>query len=219
MKFLALSFLVISLLFPRSVFSGLVMVSNPEAQGGGSDEMGADGYPVSRFGQPPSNPVRFQADRLDHTMSANRTPAGLKYEDEMSVDQTQANRANPEALRESLARELPHTPQSSLRESSPASLIPNGQKGIQEVSLIVGELGYFPKTFFVTRDVPVRLFITGASKQSQCFMMDSFQVRKNVALEKIEEVTFTPSQPGQYRFYCPKTGSEGTMVVRDLASE
>jgi hypothetical protein len=92
------------------------------------------------------------------------------------------------------------------------------RKGIQEVSIIAGDLGFFPKTIFVSRDVPVRLFVTGASKGSLCIMMDSFNVRKQIHSNKIEEITFVPSQPGTYRFYCPVNGSEGTMVVKELTT-
>ncbi len=92
------------------------------------------------------------------------------------------------------------------------------RKGIQEVSIIAGDLGFFPKTFFVSRDVPVRLFVTGASKGSLCIMMDSFNVRKQVRANKIEEITFVPNQPGTYRYYCPVNGSEGTMVVKELTT-
>ncbi|MBS1961164.1 MAG: cupredoxin domain-containing protein [Bdellovibrionales bacterium] len=92
------------------------------------------------------------------------------------------------------------------------------RKGVQEVSIIAGDLGFFPKTIFVSRDVPVRLFVTGASKGSLCIMMDSFNVRKQVRSNKIEEITFVPNQPGTYRFYCPVNGSEGTMVVKELTT-
>ena len=70
----------------------------------------------------------------------------------------------------------------------------------------------------VSRDVPVRLYVTGASKNTLCIMMDSFAVRKQVRANKIEEIPFTPSQPGKFRFYCPVNGMEGTMVVKELAS-
>lgn len=93
------------------------------------------------------------------------------------------------------------------------------RKGIQEVSIIAGDLGFFPKTIFVSRDVPVRLFVTGASKASLCIMMDSFNVRKQVRANKIEEITFVPNQPGTYRYYCPVNGSEGTMVVKELTTD
>jgi hypothetical protein len=92
------------------------------------------------------------------------------------------------------------------------------RKGIQEVSIIAGDLGFFPKTIFVSRDVPVRLYVTGASKGSLCIMMDSFNVRKQVRSNKIEEITFVPNQPGTYRYYCPVNGSEGTMVVKELTT-
>jgi plastocyanin domain-containing protein len=93
------------------------------------------------------------------------------------------------------------------------------RKGVQEVALIAGDLGFFPKTIFVSRDVPVRLFVTGTAKGSLCLMMDSFNVRKQVRTSKIEEITFTPTQAGTYRFYCPVNGSEGTMVVKELTTE
>ncbi len=92
------------------------------------------------------------------------------------------------------------------------------RKGVQEVAIIAGDLGFFPKTVFVTRDIPVRLFVTGASKAPLCLMMDSFQVRKQIRTQKVEEISFTPNQPGQYRFYCPVNGMEGTLIVKELAS-
>jgi plastocyanin domain-containing protein len=90
------------------------------------------------------------------------------------------------------------------------------RKGVQEVALIAGDLGYFPKTVFVNPDTPVRMFVTGASKSSLCLMMDSFQVRKQIRSQRIEEITFTPNVPGRYRFYCPMNGMEGTLVVREM---
>jgi len=97
-------------------------------------------------------------------------------------------------------------------------VLPNGQKGIQEVSIIAGDLGFFPRTFFVTRDIPVRIFVTGASSSVLCVMMDAFNVRRQIRLSEIQEINFTPTFPGKYRFYCPVNGMEGTMVVKELAS-
>lgn len=105
-------------------------------------------------------------------------------------------------------------------EAEPGSALDavlKNKTGIQEVSVIANDLGYFPKIIFVNRDIPVRLFVTGASKQSLCFMMDSFQVRKQLKANRVEEVEFTPKAPGRYRFYCPMYGGmEGTLVVREL---
>ncbi|NDC78523.1 MAG: hypothetical protein EBZ67_11725 [Chitinophagia bacterium] len=89
------------------------------------------------------------------------------------------------------------------------------RKGVQEVAVIAGDLGYFPKTIFVNRDVPVRLFVTGSSKSTLCLLMDQFQIRKQVRSQQIEEITFTPDQAGKFRFYCPINGMEGQLVVRE----
>lgn len=91
------------------------------------------------------------------------------------------------------------------------------RKGVQEVSIIASDLGYFPKTVFVSRDVPVRMYVTGSSKNTLCIMMDSFQIRKQVRAQKIEEITFIPNIPGTYRFYCPVNGMEGSLVVKELS--
>jgi len=90
------------------------------------------------------------------------------------------------------------------------------RNGVQEVALIAGDLGFFPRTVFVTRDIPVRMYVTGASKNSLCILMDSFSVRKQVKSQKIEELSFTPTQPGKFRFYCPINGAEGYVVVREF---
>jgi plastocyanin domain-containing protein len=92
------------------------------------------------------------------------------------------------------------------------------RKGVQEVAVIAGDAGFFPKTVFVTRDIPVRLYVTGASKNTLCLMMDSFQVRKQIRSQKIEEISFTPGIPGKYRFHCPVNGMEGNLIVRELAA-
>lgn len=106
-------------------------------------------------------------------------------------------------------------------DRSPASMggpdyvVPTGQKGVQEFSLIVNRLGFFPKAIFVTRDIPVRLFVTGSGKEPMCIMMDSFNVRKTVRSNEVEEIRFTPGFPGQYRFYCPINGQAGTLIVKE----
>lgn len=119
--------------------------------------------------------------------------------------------------------EDPYRPQTVMRTEQPVSpagadLVPDRHKGIQEVSVIVSDLGYFPRTFFVTRNVPVRLYVTGASRQSLCFMMEPFNVMRQVRTNDVTEIVFTPNSSGQYRFHCPVNNLEGTMVVRELAS-
>ncbi len=90
------------------------------------------------------------------------------------------------------------------------------KKAVQEIAVIANEYGFFPSTVFVTEGLQVRLFITGASARSQCFMLDEFGVRRQVRSQRVEEVVFTPDQPGRYPFNCPMNGAKGLLVVRKL---
>ena len=162
-----------------------------------------DDYPASRFGEPPA-----QADsdmRTEYGDSrGNRAPAGLDLQTENSQP-----RANPVISDSSMPQSSSNlNPKPSSRERT----------GTQELSVIVGDLGFFPKVLLVTRDIPVRLYITGISKKTLCIMMDAFQIRKQVRSQKIEEINFTPTQSGQFRFYCPVNGMEGSLLVKDLST-
>lgn len=86
----------------------------------------------------------------------------------------------------------------------------------QEVAVIANDLGFFPKAIFVTVNIPVRLFAIGASQNPLCFMMDQFQIRKQIRSQKIEEMSFTPTSVGQFRYYCPINGMEGSLIVKEL---
>jgi plastocyanin domain-containing protein len=48
--------------------------------------------------------------------------------------------------------------------------------------------------------------------------MDTFQIRRQVRSQKIEEIDFVPEAPGKYRFYCPINGMEGALFVREWDS-
>ncbi len=89
-------------------------------------------------------------------------------------------------------------------------------KAYQEVAVIANELGFFPSTLFVTEGLAVRLYITGASSRSQCFILDDFGVRREVKSQRVEEIVFTPSHPGRHTFNCPMNGAKGQIVVRGL---
>ena len=148
---------------------------------------------------------------------ASRSPAGLETAGVASTKPETLNR--PAVRKQKISDSVSATEETMQKLVSKDSNDPLvRRKGIQEVAVIASESGFYPKTFFVSRDVPVRLFITGASRGSLCLMMDSFNVRKQIRANKIEEITFTPNEPGTYRFYCPVNGGEGTMVVKELAS-
>lgn len=87
--------------------------------------------------------------------------------------------------------------------------------GVQEISLIASDYGYFPKKIFVTQNVPVKLYLTTSSKATLCLMLDNFGLRKGISPGQVEEVVFMPNAPGDYRFYCPVKSIEGTITVRE----
>ncbi len=219
-------FIIFAFLLAPAISADMVFAPPPTRP----DPMQAgERFPESRFGQPPARvdlgvTPRYAAQAVEEfegsdeavgawTSSApNRRIAGLEI-----TSGVPAERA--------VAQPAPGTRNTDLRpDLSPKNVDPTSaasaivRKGVQEVAVIAGDLGFFPKTVFVTRDVPVRLFVTGASKNTLCIMMDSFQVRKQVRSQKIEEITFTPNMPGKYRFYCPVNGSEGTLVVKEFAN-
>jgi len=202
------------LLFPVLTIADTVYAPlPPERRRGEAVEI----YPESRFGQPaprvntgldPSYVSRAvtewdEGESRSPASSARRSPAVLVQEDSLGK-----SRYTPSVR----SIELPEDRKSDFDR------VVGRRKGVQEVALIAGDLGFFPKTVFVTRDVPVRMFVTGASRNALCIMMDSFQVRKQVRSQKIEEITFTPNQPGKYRFYCPVNGMEGTLIVKEFSS-
>lgn len=146
----------------------------------------------------------YDGDHGDAYTSGTRSPAGVMA---------------PQTARR-LSQPAPTTAgESRVRFQDTEETVALRKNGIQEVALIAGDLGFFPKTVMVTRDIPVRMFVTGASKGSLCIMMDSFQVRKQIRTNRIEEIVFTPNRAGQYRFYCPVNGMEGSLVVSEYGQK
>ncbi|MCC7442274.1 MAG: cupredoxin domain-containing protein [Bdellovibrionales bacterium] len=164
-----------------------------------TQEDDGDTFPESRFGSPPEQPLSGGR--------ANRAPAGR------AAPAQETYRAVEEDAPFRAAR-----PGTGDRDRSYGDIIPDRTKGVQEVAIIAGDLGFFPKTVFVTRDIPVRMYVTGAARSSLCIMMDSFHVRKQVRSQEIQEISFTPSATGNFRFYCPVNGMEGTLVVKELSA-
>ncbi|MGZ3695119.1 MAG: cupredoxin domain-containing protein [Bdellovibrionota bacterium] len=87
--------------------------------------------------------------------------------------------------------------------------------GVQEVGIIATDTGYLPAKIFVRRNIPVKLYVTSASARKLCFMMDDFSLRKGISNQSVEQLSFLPTKPGQYRFYCPVQEIEGQIIVRD----
>jgi hypothetical protein len=198
-------------------------------------------YPVSEFGKDPApihlkqSPHFTRAQVVDFDngnrdgaeADASRRPAGLEFSsDGGSRGTASVSLGNAETLGAQPGRKSTK----ALVEDSESSSVPSHKgpahrsslaelrNSVQEVALIAGDLGFFPKTLFVSRDVPVRLYVTGASRSNLCIMMDSFSVKKQIRSQKIEEISFTPNLPGTFRFYCPVNGMEGQLVVKELST-
>jgi plastocyanin domain-containing protein len=87
--------------------------------------------------------------------------------------------------------------------------------GVQEISVIATDAGFHPARIYVRRNIPVHLFLTSASPSKLCFVMDDFQIRKGVMIQQVEQVNFLPTKVGEYKFYCPVSEIQGSVVVRD----
>ena len=169
-----------------------------------------DEFPSSSFGAPPT--------QRDLAILPHR-PNPLAYDQQEDVrgqGRSLASASNTDSASSGDPTQFRQTGKSSRRgEQKTIYSKTASNAGFQEIGLIAGDLGFFPQTVFVAPEVPVRLYVTGASKKPLCLMMDDFQIRKQVRAQKIEEITFTPMTPGQYRFYCPVNGIEGTLLVKE----
>lgn len=158
-----------------------------------------ESYPESVFGEEPPRPETGLDSGFARRKESSRSPASV-------IDSPAGSKENDS------------NSHSELEHSFEASPNVMQRKGVQEAAIIAGDLGFFPKTVFLTRDLPVRLFVTGSSQRVLCMIMDSFQVRRQIRSDQIEEITFTPHTPGTFRFYCPVNGAEGTLVVKEVIS-
>ncbi len=170
-------------------------------------------YPEARFGAPPESidygvPI-YSAKNPDHAQAYAARPR-MKEELADEGDGVTRGIASVQAVQK----------QGPLNAEG-TSILKNVAKrsGVQEVSLIVSELGFYPKQLFVIRDLPVQLYVTGASKRSLCILMDAFQVKRQIRSQKVEEISFTPHHPGEYRYYCPVNNTEGKLIVKELVTQ
>lgn len=168
-----------------------------------------ESYPESVFGEEPPRPETG----LDSGFARRK-------EDPLGKSQMRHSSRGPASVVDTPAgsKEKDSNQNSELEHSFGTSPSVMQRKGVQEAAIIAGDLGFFPKTVFLTRDLPVRLFVTGSSQRVLCMIMDSFQVRRQIRSDQIEEITFTPQMPGTFRFYCPVNGAEGTLVVKESGS-
>ncbi|MCM2324776.1 MAG: hypothetical protein NDJ90_16070, partial [Oligoflexia bacterium] len=121
-----------------------------------------ESYPESRFGKLPEKPGDRTFARSDgDDTGVTRRPAGLEIGRVKQSETSAPSGVTAPPLPMTLPPEPERDRNAELR--LPPAETSVARRGVQEVALIAGDLGYFPKTVFVNRDVPVRLFVTGAS--------------------------------------------------------
>lgn len=131
---------------------------------------------------------------------------------------------NPVPLREGyshLIRQESEGRSLSSDDNQPSAAVVSAARtrGVQEVSVIATEYGYFPKRVFVTEGIPVKIFLSTPGKRASCFMVNDLGVKKGINPGALDEITFVASHPGDYRFHCPIGSIEGVLTVRPVASQ
>jgi len=173
-------------------------------------------FPESRWGSAPMRARKTESEtEMRNVRMATRQPASAGGRENARATGEDEARGWDVVDREIPSRSSQRGPASDLPD--PVQSAPK-KAGVQEVAVIAGDLGFFPKKVFVNRDMPVRLFVTGASRKNLCVLIDAFQVRRQVKSNKVEEITFTPGSAGTFRIHCPINGIEGTLVVREISN-
>jgi hypothetical protein len=163
---------------------------------------------------------RFGADTSQHKKASNEIlPLDPISEASFAHDTSRAPASVVDGVVEGEGRGPASVKEQPADTSRAKAAIVNEEKrshAYQEVAVIANDSGFYPSTVFLTQGIPTRLYITGASAKSQCFMLDQFGVRRQVRSQKIEEVTFVPDQAGTFSFNCPMNGAKGNVIVKEL---
>ena len=113
------------------------------------------------------------------------------------------------------------TPEVSALEAPDPVVVPVGDDGVQEVTLVVTPGGYDPLRFSVEKDVPVRLIFKQLGQvgcgNELIFPSDPANpVALKLDAETTEEVyEFTPAETGEYEYFCAHRMYRGLLEVRD----
>ncbi len=84
---------------------------------------------------------------------------------------------------------------------------------LREVSVIVGDDGFYPSTITAFEGERLHFFITSSTKKSQCFVLQKHEVFVSAEFGMINETEVVLEYPGRYKFYCPSHKFEGHLTV------
>lgn len=86
-------------------------------------------------------------------------------------------------------------------------------KPLREVSVIVGDDGFYPNKIVAYEGERIHFFITSSTKKSQCFVLQKHEVFVSAEFGTINETDVVLEHPGRYKFYCPSHKFEGFLTV------
>lgn len=99
--------------------------------------------------------------------------------------------------------------------SKPKSQKVEAREGIQDVTVTV-DGGYEPSHIVVQAGQPVRLNFLRRDKSSclEEVRLPDFQIARNLPLNEVTTIEFTPTQPGNYEFACGMNMFRGVIKVQ-----
>lgn len=96
----------------------------------------------------------------------------------------------------------------------------------REVSVIVTQEGYYPKSLSVFEGEKVKFYVTSTVETPHCMIVESHKVFLAATKGKISEAEVVFDKAGEFSFYCPSSKNNGKVVVlkkkdpkREVASE
>lgn len=96
----------------------------------------------------------------------------------------------------------------------------------REISVIVTQEGYYPKSLSVFEGEKVKFYVTSTVDKPDCLIVESHKVFMAATKGKITESEVVFDKAGEFAFYCPSSQNDGKIIVlkksvpkREVASE
>ena len=88
----------------------------------------------------------------------------------------------------------------------------------RNVSIIVTDEGYYPKSLSVFKGEKVKFFVTSTSKNPSCLLLPEKKVFLSAQKGKLSEGAAVFAEKGVHKFYCPTGKIFGEIVVLERPS-
>lgn len=96
----------------------------------------------------------------------------------------------------------------------------------REVSIIVTQEGYYPKSISVFEGEQVKFYVTATLEEPSCMIVEGHKIFLAANKGKVAEGEAVFDKAGEFAFYCPGSKIDGKVVVlkkevprREVASE